>query len=92
MKDINKFKKMGLAVNVWGTNHITIRTNAGVVFVSYNSIVAFKANDTGIVTLGSEWQYGNVTIRNICQWLGVDSVKAVRQGIKDGTYLYDGDL
>ena len=92
MKDINKFKKMELSFSMWSANHYTARTNAGVAFISYNTIVAFKAKDSGKVTLGCEYGCSRVTMKNVCKWLGVDSITDVRKGIADGTYLYDEEL
>jgi len=36
MKDLSKFKKLGLKVSVFGANHYIIGTSFGVAFISYD--------------------------------------------------------
>ena len=91
MKAVTAFKKMELQIHVWSANHITLRTNRGIAFVSYNSIIGFKDFE-GNVTLGKDWNYSRTTTKYLNQWLRTSGVEEIRTRLENGIYDYDENL
>jgi retron-type reverse transcriptase len=92
MLGISKFKKAGIIVRPFGNaTHLTINTEYGMAFQSYNSIVAFKDFESGKTYLGKDWDYSRTTMKYLGQWLGLNA-KEIRKKLKDGEFILDGEL
>ena len=83
MKQVTKFKKLGLGVRQFAPNHTIVFTDIGNAFISYDSIVAFRARGTGEITLGLDWDYSRTTMKYLGQWLGMNA-KQIREAITRG--------
>jgi len=91
MKPITKIKKLNIVVRQYAPNHSTINIkDIGVLFISYNSKVAFRDRD-GKITLGEDWDYSRTTVKYLGQWLG-KSKNEIRQELESGRFEYDKDL
>ena len=67
-------------------NQFIIRTEEGVFFQSYNSIIAFVASGSGAVTLdASKWDYSITTGKYRNQFLGETKAETEKK-IKAGVY------
>jgi hypothetical protein len=69
-------------------NQFIIRTDKGTYFQSYQSIIAFKANDRSIILDRDKWDYSKTTGKYRNQFLG-ETKKETEAKIKDGTYKLD---
>ena len=71
-------------------NQFQLYYSNGVVFQSYESIIAIKLDD-GTIILGSDYDYSKTTNKYRCAFLG-EYMKETRQKLEDGTYLYCGEF
>lgn len=67
-------------------NQFLIRTNKGVYFQSYQSIIAFKPCDGEKIILGTDWAYSVTTGKYRNDFLREDK-KETQAKIKSGEYL-----
>ena len=72
-------------------NQMKVRTDKGLYFQSYDSVVACIANN-GIVTLGSDYRYSKTTMKYLIRFLGFDSIKEVDKGVSTGDIEIDSNL
>jgi len=64
---------------------IIIKNNGTSVFTSYDTIIA-KITKSGKVTLSSKYDFSRTTMKYLCRFLAVDSIKTVRIMIANKTY------
>ena len=91
MLGINKFKKAGVKISQFSTNHLTIESEYGVAFQSYDGVVAFEDYKTGKVYLGKHWDYSRTTMKYLSKWLGANA-KEIRNRLETGVYTLDEEL
>ena len=73
-------------------NQFEVYTDEGVYFQSYDSVVAFKPNNSEEkIRVGVDWDYSRTTMKYVGQFLGQNTAKT-RRGIKDEVILMDYDL
>lgn len=73
-------------------NQFEIHTDEGVYFQSYDSVVAFKPNNSEEkIKVCADWEYSRTTMKYVEQFLGQNTSKT-RKDIKDGVILVDYDL
>ena len=73
-------------------NQFEVYTDEGVYFQSYNSVVAFKPNNSEEkIRVGVNWDYSRTTMKYVGQFLGQNTAKT-RRDIKDEVILVDYDL
>lgn len=72
-------------------NQFRVRTDKGVYFQSYNSVVAFKGND-GKVVLGANYRYSRTTMKYLISFLNLDSIKEVDMAVSSGKFIVDEEL
>ena len=78
-------------VNI-ANNQFEVYTDEGVYFQSYDSVVAFKPNDSEEkIRVGVDWDYSQTTMKYVGQFLGQNTAKT-RRDIKDEVILVDYDL
>ena len=78
-------------VNI-ANNQFEVYTDEGVYFQSYDSVVAFKPNNSEEkIRVGADWDYSRTTMKYVGQFLGQNTAKT-RRGIKDDVILVDYDL
>jgi len=65
-------------------NQFDITTDKGNYFQSYRAVIAHKCSRG--VTLSSQWEYSVTTLKYLREFLGVFSVKEIRESIKNGEY------
>ena len=91
MKVMQLINDKGSAV----ANHFVITTDKGSYLQSYDSIVAFKPNDTfADSVLGGDWDYSQTTLKYVKQFLGWSSyTKAeLKKLIERGIVKLDAEL
>lgn len=77
--------------NPWGVqNQYVIRTDIGVYFQSYDSIIAFIPNE-GKTILGGDWDYSKTTGKYRNLFLNEDK-KTTQLKINKGIYIIDDNL
>lgn len=59
------------------------------IFQSYDSIIAI-VND-GNVSLSKDYKYSKTTMKYVCRFFGVDSIKEIDERIERGEFLLDID-
>ena len=73
-------------------NQFEVYTDEGVYFQSYDSVVAFKPNNSEEkIRVGVDWDYSRTTMKYVGQFLGQNTAKT-RRDIKDEVILVDCDL
>ena len=73
-------------------NQFEIYTDEGVYFQSYDSVVAFKPNNSEEkIRVGVDWDYSRTTMKYVGQFLGQNTAKT-RKDIADEVILVDYDL
>ena len=73
-------------------NQFEIYTDEGVYFQSYDSVVAFKPNNSEEkIRVGVDWDYSRTTMKYVGQFLGQNTAKT-RKDITDEVILVDYDL
>ena len=73
-------------------NQFKVYTDEGVYFQSYDSVVAFKPNNSEEkIRVGVDWDYSRTTMKYVGQFLGQNTAKT-RRDIKDEVILVDYDL
>ena len=73
-------------------NQFEVYTDEGVYFQSYDSVVAFKPNNSEEkIRVGADWDYSRTTMKYVDQFLGQNTAKT-RRDIKDEVILVDYDL
>ena len=73
-------------------NQFKVYTDEGVYFQSYDSVVAFKPNNSEEkIRVGVDWDYSRTTMKYVGQFLGQNTAK-IRKDIKDEVILVDYDL
>lgn len=72
-------------------NQFKIVTDEGEYFQSYESVIAFKDNNS-LVSLGVDYRYSRTTMKYLVEFLGLDSIKEVDRYIKNGAYVIDENL
>ena len=79
-------------VNI-ANNQFEVYTDEGVYFQSYDSVVAFKPNNSEEekIRVGVDWDYSRTTMKYVGQFLGQNTAKT-RRDIKDEVILVDYDL
>ena len=81
-----------MRVVVIANNQFKIYTDEGVYFQSYDSVVAFKPNNSEEkIRVGVDWDYSRTTMKYVGQFLGQNTAKT-RKDIKDEIILVDYDL
>ena len=71
-------------------NQFLIYTDKGIIFQSYDSIIAFKRND-GKIVLSANWDYSKTTSKYRNIFLG-ESKKETQAKINSGEYAIDNNL
>ena len=78
-------------VNI-ANNQFEVYTDKGVYFQSYDSVVAFKPNNSEEkIRVGVDWDYSRTTMKYVGQFQGQNTAKT-RKDIKDEVILMDYDL
>ena len=73
-------------------NQFKVYTDEGVYFQSYDSVVAFKPNNSEEkIRVGVDWDYSRTTMKYVGQFLGQNTAKT-RKDITDEVILVDYDL
>ena len=73
-------------------NQFEVYTDEGVYFQSYDSVVAFKPNNSEEkIRIGVDWDYSRTTMKYVGQFLGQNTAKT-RKDITDEVILVDYDL
>jgi len=72
-------------------NQFKVRTDKGLYFQSYDSVIACITNN-GIVTLGNDYRYSKTTMKYLIQFLGFDSIKEVDKRVATGAIEIDSKL
>ena len=73
-------------------NQFEVYTDEGVYFQSYDSVVAFKPNNSEEkIRVGVDWDYSRTTMKYVGQFLGQNTAKT-RKDITDEVILVDYDL
>ena len=73
-------------------NQFKVYTDEGVYFQSYDSVVAFKPNNSEEkIRVGVDVDYSRTTMKYVGQFLGQNTAKT-RRDIKDEVILMDYDL
>ena len=73
-------------------NQFEVYTDEGVYFQSYDSVVAFKPNNSEEkIRVGVDWDYSRTTMKYVGQFLGQNTTKT-RKDITDEVILVDYDL
>lgn len=74
-------------------NQFIIKVNNGVIFQSYNSVIAFYNKNNGKVYVTKDWDYSNTTrkhfyifLRNYCNTCGRRRKKDIENEFKQGNY------
>ena len=81
-----------MRVVVIANNQFELYTDEGVYFQSYDSVVAFKPNNSEEkIRVGVGWDYSRTTMKYVGQFLGQNTAKT-RKDIKDEVILMDYDL
>lgn len=97
---LGEFKGTSQFINANGNpqaNHFELRYTNGIVFQSYDSIIAveiFNNHDgtqENITYLGADYKYSTTTSKHLNYFLGVDS-KGRDKRIKQGVYVVDYNL
>lgn len=68
-------------------NQYEIRTQDGRVFQSYSSIIAIVTNDGRTIVDTYKYDYSKTTMKYLCDFLRLDSIKEVRALIDSGSIL-----
>ena len=71
-------------------NQMEIRTEKGIYFQSYDSIVAFRPY-SGKIKVGRDWDYSRTTMKYVGQFLGQNTAKT-RKDIEAGIIEVDENL
>lgn len=72
-------------------NQFIIRTDEGVFFQSYRSIIVFIPNDGSKTQLGQDWNYSVTTGKYRNDFLGEDKAKT-KAKLDSGEYILNPDL
>ena len=73
-------------------NQFEVYTDEGVYFQSYDSVVAFKPNNSEEkIRVGVDWDYSRTTMKYVGQFLDQNTAKT-RKDITDEVILVDYDL
>lgn len=72
-------------------NQFIIRTDEGVYFQSYNSIIAFVPNNGDKTQIGTDWAYSVTTGKYRNDFLNEDK-KETQRKLKEGIYILNPDL
>lgn len=72
-------------------NQYVIKTDEGLYFQSYSSIIAFKPNNGSAIQLGPDWGYSRTTGKYRNQFLN-ETTAETRKKLADGTYILNEDL
>jgi hypothetical protein len=71
-------------------NQFIIKTDKGVYFQSYDSIIVYRSND-GKLQLGKDWNYSRTTSKYRCIFLD-ESTETTKKKIKEGIYKINKNL
>lgn len=67
-------------------NQFILNTKKGIGFQSYESLIAFKADDN--IYLSDKWDYSATTLKYLKAFLGItDSKKQIQSDIEKGIYV-----
>ena len=72
-------------------NQFVIKTNKGVYFMSYSTVIAFKERGTRKMTLSEGWDYSRTTGKYRNQFLG-ESKAETQKKIDSGEYSVVGQI
>lgn len=72
-------------------NQFIIRTDEGVYFQSYNSIIAFVPNNGDKTQIGKDWAYSVTTGKYRNDFLNEDKKETERK-LKEGIYILNPEL
>jgi hypothetical protein len=72
-------------------NQFTIKTEKGLYFQSYDSLVALITNNNTVV-LGEDYRYSHTTMKYLIQFLNVDSITTVDKKIASGEWIINNSF
>ena len=84
MKAINKLAKLELGVKNMAPNQTVAYTTIGKVFFSYGTKVCAILNSEDIIYLTPNYRASKTTMRYVCEFLGVFSIRDVDKMIEEG--------
>ena len=69
-------------------SQFAIFVDNGVLFQSYNTLVAMKTLDGKVYIDPQGYRYSRTTMRYLCQFLGEDSIRDIDEKLKNGEYEF----
>ena len=90
LKELGNFIRVNNMVSDRGNdipNQFELRFDGGIVFQSYNSVIAVKLYNDNKVYLGDDWDYSRTTGKYRNKFLGVNKAEIVK-GLTNGNFQH----
>ena len=89
MKGLNKLINMNVYAEIINQNHVVIHTSVGKMFLSYGTKICAIVKDDDVTYLSTSYKASRTTMKYLCEFLGVHSIRDVDTMIKEGKAKFE---